>query len=292
MFPMTLGSGTMVTNNQEDIPTGASSFLCACPDPPGVGVATGFWEPVRMVDVVRSPFCMVGLGGVSLDPGLDVPRGARWLADNKTQRSFYQVHWYVNPILYYMEVILDDPCLEKGTLDVAYITEVDPLWNDDELTAIINPEAVLFANPVSQAVCAADCIAATSGFPIDDLFWCAGCQGSIYPMNGNVAYHIGGVKASVLLVERMAAKMHRQLTTWSAYGDSGLCGYYMQPIMAKSQYKMEMLYPIPNTSKDAAGRCCQPMGRTEILWGSRKEYPIDGEDFNYLLYRKRNCCER
>jgi hypothetical protein len=34
-----------------------------------------------------------------------------------------------------------------GSIDILYITEIDPLWQDSELTAIINPEAVLFANP-------------------------------------------------------------------------------------------------------------------------------------------------
>ena len=69
-------------------------------------------------------------------------------------------------------------------------------------------------------------------------------------MDGHVATHIGGVQASTLLVQRMAAKMHRQLTTWGSSGDAGLCGYYPQPIMDKTQYKIQMVYPVPNTQKD------------------------------------------
>jgi conjugal transfer pilus assembly protein TraU len=199
------------------------------------------------------------------------------------------VHWYVNPILTYLEVLLDFPCLEQGSLDLAYLTEVDPLWADDELTAILNPEAVLFANPAAKAACAADCVAATAGFPIPNLFWCAGCQGSIYPMNGHVTTHIGAVQASTLLVQRMAAKMHRQFLTWSGAGQAGMCGYYMQPIMDKTQYKMQMVYPIPNTQKED-GRCCQPFGRTTAIWGAGKEFPVEGEDFAYQIFRKRNCC--
>ena len=147
-----------------------------------------------------------------------MPRGAQVAHDAQTRTSFYQVHWYVNPILYYLEVLLDFPCLEQGSLDVAYLTEVDPLWADDELTAILNPEAVLFANPAAKAACAADCVAATTGFGIPNLFWCAGCQGSIYPMDGHVTTHIGGVQASTLLVQRMTAKMHRQFLTWRRGG--------------------------------------------------------------------------
>ena len=199
------------------------------------------------------------------------------------------MHWYVNPILAYLEVLLDFPCLEKGSLDLAYLTEVDPLWADDELTAILNPDAVLFANPAAKAACAADCVAATTGLPIPNLFWCAGCQGSIYPMDGHVTTHIGAVQASTLLTQRMAAKMHRQLLTWSGAGPAGMCGYYMQPIMDKTQYKMQMVYPIPNTQKDD-GQCCQPFGRTTTVWGAGKEFPVEGEDFAYQIFRKRNCC--
>jgi hypothetical protein len=178
-----------------------------------------------------------------------VPRGAQVGHDSQTRNSFYHVHWYTNPILYWLEVLLDFPCLEKGALDLVYLTEVDPLWADDELTAILNPEAVLFANAPAKAACAADCVAATAGMPIASLFWCAGCQGSIYPMGGHVATHIGGVQASALLTQRMTAKMHRQLVTFTGAGPAGLCGYYPLPIMDKTHYKLQMVYPVPATAK-------------------------------------------
>ena len=44
-----------------------------------------------------------------------------------------------------------------------------------------------------------------------------------------------------------------------------------------------------NTAKDG-GRCCQPFGRSTIVWGAGKEYPARGEDFAFILFRKRNCC--
>lgn len=287
-FPMSIGAASLMVQGQEDI-ANPSSPVCFCDNPPRVGLSIGYWEPVRLVDVTRQPFCMVALGGLNFDPGIDVPRGAQVSHDSKTSTSFYQVHWYVNPILAYLEVLLDFPCLEQGSLDLAYMTEVDPLWADDELTAILNPDAVLFANPAAKAACAADCVAATTGFPIPNLFWCAGCQGSIYPMDGHVTTHIGAVQASTLLVQRMAAKMHRQFLTWSGNGQAGLCGYYLQPIMDKTQYKMQMVYPIPNTQKDD-GRCCQPFGRTTAVWSAGKEFPVEGEDFAYQIFRKRSCC--
>jgi conjugal transfer pilus assembly protein TraU len=287
IFPISLGAIPLLSDGQADTPNPASP-VCYCP-PYRVGLSIGFWEPVRLVDVTRTPFCMVGLGGIQLDPGVYAPRGAQVAHDSQTRNSFYQVHWYAHPILKLLEVLLDFPCLEKGSLDLVYLTEVDPLWADDELTAIIHPEVVLFANPIAKAACAVDCIAATAHLPIPFLFWCAGCQGSIYPMDGHVTTHIGGVQASMLLTQRMAAKMHRQLVTWSGAGAAGLCGYYPQPIMDKSQYKTQMVYPIPNTRKDG-GTCCQPFGRSTIVWGAGKEFPVTGEDFAYQIFRKRNCC--
>ena len=46
---------------------------------------------------------------------------------------------------------------------------------------------------------------------------------------------------------------------------------------------------VPATAK-LDGQCCQPYGRTTSLWGAGKSYPIQGEDFSYQIFRKRNCC--
>ena len=287
LFPLTLGSVPLLADGQEDIGN-PDVPVCFCPNPPKLGLTVGFWEPVRMVDVTRVPYCMVGLG-FGLEAPLPAPRGAQVMHDSQTRTSFYQVHWYVNPILAWMEVVLDFPCLEPGGLDVAYVTELDPLWSDDELTAILEPEAVLFANPVAKAACAADCVAATAGFPIPDLFWCAGCQGSIYPMTGHATTHIGGVQAAMLLAQRMTAKMHRQLLTLDTAGPLGMCGPYPRPLLDRSHYKTQLVYPIPDTMA-GPGKCCHPMGRSTILWGAGKAFPVAGEDFSVMLFRKRNCC--
>ena len=137
VFPLTIGSASLLSDGQDDIGN-PSTPVCFCSNPPRIGVSIGFWEPVRLVDVTRTPFCMVGLGGIAIDPGIEVPRGAQVGHDSQTRNSFYHVHSYTNPILYWLQVLLDFPCLEKGSLDLVYLTEVDPLWADDELTAGIS----------------------------------------------------------------------------------------------------------------------------------------------------------
>lgn len=290
-FPMKIGGTSILTMGQEDWDSGISNPLCACSSPPKIGVAVSFWEPARLVEAVRTPYCFAGLGGVTIDPGIAAPAHTQPTGDiDKSVDSFYQVHWYISPLLFWLEVLLDNSCLEQNVFDLAYFTEVDPLWADSELTFILNPDAVLFANPIAQGACAADCAAATAGFPNNLLYWCGGCQGSMYPLNGWVGAHTGGVQASSLLVQRMTNKMHREMLIWAASGEMGQCGYYPQPLMDKRNYKMQMVYPTPNTKK-INGRCCQPMGRSTVDWGAGKEYPYSGEDFAYMLFRKRDCCQ-
>lgn len=289
ILPITLG-GVQLANlgGQEDIPNPGVP-LCSCGTNPTIGISIGFWEPVRHVEVVRKPFCLVSLGGLDLSPGIGAPEAGRHSDAAGDHNSFYQAHYYVNPVLHWLQVIADFPCLEQGGFDLAYLTEVDPLWGDDALTLILNPDAVLFANPVAIAACAADCVAATAGFGRPELFWCAGCQGGLYPLDGHVAYHLGGVRTAELLAQRLVAKMHRELLAWGRHGKAGQCGPYFLPVMDKSAYKTQLTYPIAATAKDG-GRCCQPFGRTTVLWGAAKEYPVKGEDFGFMLFRKGNCC--
>ncbi|TWI69296.1 conjugal transfer pilus assembly protein TraU [Pseudoduganella lurida] len=295
IFPLSIGSSTVAKMGQEDIEnTGSPICLCGPPPPWGkLGISIGFWEPARQVDVVRTPWCFPSLGGMTMN-GASAPVaavGAGLKGRRASNNSFYQAHWYINPVLYWLEVLSETSCLEQRGFDLAYVTELDAAWNDDELSAILSPEAILFASPAAQAACAGDCAAATTGFPIAAMQWCAGCQGGMYPLNGHVQAHVSGVQASSLILQRFAMKLHREFLAFAGNGIPGWCGMYPMPILDRRIYKYSMLYP-STQGRGADGRCCQPLGRTTALWSAGKEYPIDGEDFVYMLYRKRNCCER
>ena len=166
-----------------------SSPICLCPKPPlpapVPGIAGGFWEPVRLVDVTKRPFCFVNVDGMEFDPGIDIGGGDASKSDGKGGGSWH-VHWYIYPLIYWLELIVDFLCLEQMSFDIFWITEIDPLWQDDALTFLLNPEAILFGNPIAQAACAADCVKSTTGLPFDSLFWCSGCQGGMYPLNGRI----------------------------------------------------------------------------------------------------------
>jgi conjugal transfer pilus assembly protein TraU len=209
LFPITIGGMNVTGGGYEDTPN-PRTFSCLCPRGPlkipTPGVPVSFWEPARLVDVTRTPYCLINMGGIQMAGGNRM-QGRGSVADKGhsggLKRSFYQVHWYVYPVIYWLELLTDFICLEKASFDVAYISEVDVLWNDEETGFILNPEAVLFGNPIAQSACAADCGLASVGFSNDALFWCGGCQWSLYPFTGSIPAHVGGVQASLLATMKM-----------------------------------------------------------------------------------------
>lgn len=289
IFPITLGGFPLYTGGMEDTPN-PKKIVYVCPRKVG-GVMVpmpclpvSFWEPARMVDVTRTPWCFVNLGGLSLASPTAQGQGTIRGGSNHKQ-AFYHVHWFVFPVMYWLELLTDFLCLERQAFDVAWVSELDPTWNDDALTFLKNPEAAVFANPIAQLACAADCMKANMGFPIDRMFWCGGCQGSLYPFSGTVSESFGGVQDSLLLTQRLLAQLTRLGAVLGTSGDEALCEKTRRSILKKSEYKAQMLYPVPQTRKG-----CYPLGRSDLMWSQGTEYPYQGEDFGYLLWRKRNCC--
>jgi len=291
LFPLSIGPAQV--NGGLPDPKNPSSVLCLCPKPPSPlpipGIPVGFWEPIRLVDVVRQPFCLVGMGGLELGHGSLYGTHSSAKRHHSAEHSFYHVHWYIYPLIYWLEVLTDFVCLSSGDFDLAWLTEFDPTWGDDELNFILNPESVLFANPLAQVACSADCAAATAHLPLDNLFWCGGCQGSLYPFAGTVPNHAGGVQASLLLLQRFMAKGHRTHLMQGTMGttNSQICQPYPMPVIKKSQYRAQMVYPRAATNSKLG---CHPLGRSSLFLESGREFPYKGEDFSYVVWRKKNCC--
>ncbi len=96
IFPLSLGS---VQVGKGDLPdtSNPGSPLQLCPAPPPLfvrpGLAIGYWEPMAMTDVSRSPGCMVNLGGFSINLG-KTGMGTARKDDKQVNGAFYHVHWY------------------------------------------------------------------------------------------------------------------------------------------------------------------------------------------------------
>jgi conjugal transfer pilus assembly protein TraU len=273
-----------------------SAMPCLCPGKalglPQIGIPIGFWEGIKIFDMAKDPFCFVSLGGMSIKAQIFAGTGSASPQGRGGGHAAWHLHEYMMPIFQLLSFVFDALCLEISTVspfDIDYMTELDPMWHDDELTFILNPEAVIFNNTVAQAACAADCVAATAHLPLDFLFWCGGCQGSMYPMTGNVPADYGSVQSTVMTLQRFMYKMHRELQAWQTSGTVALCQPIPNPIIKKSQYRTQLTFPVPMNMPGLINGC-QPMGRTNVLYDSGKEIPIKGENFGYLLWRKRDCC--
>jgi conjugal transfer pilus assembly protein TraU len=290
-FPITIGGIKFnFWFSLEDIGGVGDLPICFCFTPfPRVGIKIGIWEGIAIMEPVRIPWCTPtlpipgGLVGKVLFNAQAVG-GANSDDQKEGELRSFQVHYYKALPWALIGLFLDFICLEIGNpFDLAYMTELDPLWQSDVLASILGPEATLVANPIAQAACAIDAITSTAGFPLDPLFWCMGAWGSMYPMSESIP--LDNVQANAGVVARMLFKLHRELILWGSFGKAGLCGRYPMPIMFKSQYSIYPLWPILYPKRFPIGR------HAFVIWGWGKNIPVLNQLNNvWMVYRKRDCC--
>ncbi len=273
------------------VPSAASNKkFCACEDGAGIpkpGFMMGMWEPARIIELSHQPFCMSALGGIVMDVGSQRTWGTLGHPkDDASDVAFYNYHYYAFPALIMLDLLVEDRCKADGyfDLDVMYMSELDPTWNDPSLAFFANPEAAAFANPVAAAACAVDAAAAAVGQPLDSMFWCAGSWGPLYPLTGFLSHQGDPPRDTSLLATRAVAALHRRGLAWKTMGDEAICRGQIYPMIPKSQYKMSMFYPVPETQSD------HPIGRTTFAWGFRRNFNLKGFAFLYTLYRWNDCC--
>lgn len=288
LFPLTLGASNMAKNSLPDTKN-PTNPVCVCKvgNIPRVGLAVGLWEPTTLIEVTRTPFCFPTLGGFQLN----IPLNKRQGTVSKTKDSSiseYHVHVIQFPVLSVLGLITDGLCGEPPDINLLLPSELDPTWQHEGLALIQHPEAALAANHVMQETCSLDCMKANVGLPLNHLFWCQGCQGSLYPFTGRVSAHVGGVQASNLLAGRALAKWHRLGLMWKASGTNieAICQKSLAPWIPKNTYRLSMVYPRPSLGEKG----CLPLGRTTTLMEANHEFPVKGEDFGWLVWRKKNCC--
>ncbi len=284
-LPLSLG---IVQVGKGDLPdtSNPGSPLQLCPAPPPLfvrpGLAIGYWEPMAMTTLaVRQ--AVWSIWGLQYQSRQD-RHGDRKKGRQAGERRFYHVHWYKYPLTYWLNIITSAGCLEGGDMDIAYLSEIDPTWVDSSLTTILNPEAILFANPIAQGACAADALASAFHMPLDVLFWCGGSHGSLYPFNGQVSNESSPLQSSVLVSERMAFKLHRQGQIMESIGkDKAVCYEYPSPIIPKERWRYQMVNMYPDSGQ------CHPLGRSVMRWEAGKNPPNTRKNYGYLMWRKRNC---
>lgn len=278
MFPLRIAGATVVPGRIPDSGSRVSSPICICTDPfPRVGIPVSFFEPSRIIEVVSDAWCFPTFGF-----GFGTKLGGGTYGDGQDrQKTFYQSHYLIFPIYALLEILTDFVCLQSTGVDYAWVSEVDPLWNSDTLSAFTTPEALLFGNPISNLACVADAASSTLFEPMDPLFWCKGTWGNAYPLTGwtntkNMVEDSASVAASMIY------RLHRNLVLWGSWGQIGLCGYYPAPIWRKSAYRLQLVSPVPSYATT--------IGTSGLIWTPGHNPPFVGDNFGYVLFKKRDCC--
>ena len=293
IFPIRV-SKARIGGSGGSVPPGAADPgpLCLCKDNNGVyrpGVPYSMWKPARLVEVVRVPYCSPVLGGEMLQRDLTHVGGPGYDAATAGQHlGFYQYHYFAFPLLVMLDLFMQSGCNPGGfmDMDLMYLSELDPTWNDDELAFYLNPESAIFANPIAQAACAADAAAATVGPPLRKLFWCAGAWGGVYPLTGHVRTNASPPRTTSLLATRALAALHRRGLALQTMGDEAMCENPIQVTLPKTQYKLEQVYPVPEANGN------HWLGEPTYLWGEWRNIPAVGEDFVHLIWRWDDCCAK
>ncbi len=283
LFPLSIGNSKVVRSKELQDTANPGSPIGICSN--RVGLNIGYWEPFSLVDVTDTPYCLVNLGGHKLNLGIKQGRGGKLSDGLGSSHAFYHVHWYKYPVISWLNLILSAGCLQRGDFDVAYMTELDPTWRNSSMNFVLNPEAVLFANPIAQASCAADSISSsTAKISLDSLYWCAGSQGSMYPLNGHINGSVSPAQSALLLTERMNFKLHRERLIEDSIPISGnVCQAHSYPILPKSRYRYEPVNQVQD------GKHCYPFGYSTLGWEAGKIKPNTPRQYGFLLWRKRNC---
>ena len=288
LFPIRVAGLPM---GEGPVPTGASNqSLCLCEDPLGLpqpGLVTGLWEPARLIELVRAPGCAPSLGGVRLPLGRFRQQGGHgdgtW---DSGDLAFYHAHYYAFPLLVMLDLLMDGHCNRDSYLDfdLMYLSELDPTWDNEELAFLLQPEAAAVANPAAIAACMTDAVAATAGRPLDELFWCAGSWGHLYPLTG-YTLAMGSIPENTSHVAtRTLAAQHRRGLAQRTMGNAALCGPVVAPMLPKSQYRMSMFFPVPESQGNHV------IGQSTFTWGEWRSIPATGEDTVFVLWRWQDCC--
>lgn len=314
VFPIKLGGvgippSGLDTASLPVVPYGFPPPICWCPKPtpigpvPIPGITLSIWEPKYIFEVVREPYTFPSLG-FTVPPPTPSPWGSAQTA-SRGEESFYHVHAIAYPLLTIMNFVTDMLCLGSSTsVDISYITELDPTWDDSTLAFLLAPEGALIANMVGALACVGDCLNVTSQYAAglstastalgNSLFWCAGCVGFNYPMDGHISQSTNQIQDSTLLVSRLIASMTRKMQFSKTAGPEGvappniiddglICHAPIIPFMQKAQYKLQMTIP-------RVTGFCFFLGTPTSAYSQFENFPIQGEDFGYLLWQKFDCC--
>jgi conjugal transfer pilus assembly protein TraU len=266
LFPMYLG-GVRFGGKSKYAPNDrANDRACFCEgdiaagQAPLFGVTLGMWQPTYLMTVVKKPYCFPELNGAQL--GSELGLVSRYNIGNQDQslgddedesnQSMYSWHLASFPLMHIMELFTNFSCQQSGyiSFDLIWISETLPHHYDPSLAAFIVPESILFANPLALPFIAVDCVASSIDEPMDELFFVNGCWGRMYPLTGDLGSAPNKVEGKSLIATRALYFLSRIGVLKRTMGDDVLCAPKKMPVLKKSQYRMQQIWPMSESSSD------------------------------------------
>ncbi|RDU66422.1 TraU family protein [Helicobacter equorum] len=263
-----------------------------------VGLKATLVEPLLGFSTSNQPMHLVGLG-TQLESDVFAKRGtSRRGEDNSTERtSFRQANIITFPILALVGAALPDIiCFERNSeITSSWISDVDPIYNSEFLSNSQSGNSIStrtgLSGLVADLACVPECVSATAGYPMNALYWCAGCRGSLGTHDTGFVRMGDPVENSEIIALRQLGLQHltfRLLKTSDASftmlpsGTGGLpdtmCESKIFPMLIKSQYFIQLAYGSAKT-----------FGAMRFHYDF-KSTPTDQDAFFYWIWRKRDFC--
>lgn len=256
-------------------------------------------EPIGFIESSITPMDFVGLDTKGKE-ATDFTRkqGTSRKGDNET--TFRHAHFMIFPVLgYTLGLVQDFFCFERANIfNMAYISEVIPSHNNDliglaeETTKPVSK--IWFANPVAEMACGVDCAASAVGKPINSMYWCDGCRGSVTASDTGWSRASEPFEDTESLAFRVINRMHvysgmlKTKESTFAYNPVGshfkssMCEARYFPVIVKDQYYLQLAKG--DMSWDATN-----FGKLRFQYDFKSE-PTDGDSVFFWLWRERNMC--
>ena len=125
----------------------AQNPMCVCPGAFGIpapGATIGMWSPARLIEFTRDPGCSPVLNGAVLPARNRADLGAHGEGVNDAgDLAFYHWHYFSFPLLSMLDMGFLSRCAsgDYSSMDLMYLSELDPTWKKEKLAAITAPES-------------------------------------------------------------------------------------------------------------------------------------------------------
>lgn len=272
-----------------------TSPVCTCPwrlsfgtvSLPGIMV--NWFTPQFVAEASEIPGCISFLGVNPLESYSPLKRSGNRAEGGdgpQVKQNKRQVHLFENPMGEMLESLQGTLC-SYGTTDIStsYLTEPDPLWQNDQWSVIFNPESILFANPIAALACAADFVGANIGQPIDELFWCSGSK-TLYPLSAVDEISDDLNHTNSVTIHRFFFRQTRLGMMWKSIGPSAICTPHPTPIMSKQQYRIDPIWPLPPGFGSVA-----VFGMNKFMWRTTGTFTTQ-ESGVFNIWKAVQCCAR